>query len=149
MIATLLSCSGWRPSFKYYNKWVSLCGTFLCIIVMFLMDYMTALVTFICIISLYLYVYVRKPDVNWGSSSQSQSFVSALKAVQTLAKVEDHVKNYRPKLIVMTGPPENRPALMDFANLVTKRISLMASINVAQPEADWKALEQLKRRSVK
>ncbi len=38
---------GWRPAFRYYNKWVSLVGTLLCVVVMFLMDYITALITFI------------------------------------------------------------------------------------------------------
>ena len=56
------------------------------------MDYVTALVTLICIILLYVFVRTRSPNVNWGSSSQSQTFMSALKSVQALAKVEDHVK---------------------------------------------------------
>lgn len=41
----------------------------------------------------------NKPDANWGSSNQSLSFVSALKTLQSLTKVEDHVKTYRPKVI--------------------------------------------------
>ena len=56
-------------------------------------------------------------QVNWGSSSQSQCFVSALKAVQTLSKVEDHVKNYRPKLVVMTGDPRNRNVVQKLSTL--------------------------------
>ena len=61
---------GWRPSFKYYNKWLSLLGTILCITVMFLMESNTALITFIIIIILYVCVCVRKPNANWGSSTQ-------------------------------------------------------------------------------
>jgi len=41
---------------RYFNKWVSLLGTVLCIAVMVLMDYVTALVTLICIILLYVFV---------------------------------------------------------------------------------------------
>jgi hypothetical protein len=47
------------------------------------------------------YYYVNrsnKPEANWGSSNQSMSFVNALKSVQALAKVEDHVKTFRPKV---------------------------------------------------
>ncbi len=97
-----------NPLFRYYNKWVSLAGTALCIGVMVLMDYRTALATLACVVLLYAFVRARRPGVNWGSSSQSQSFVTALKAVQTLSRVEDHVKNYRPKLMVMTGDPRDR-----------------------------------------
>ncbi len=143
--ASITNSPGWRPSFRYYNKWISLMGTALCIVVMFLMDYTTALITFICIICLYLYVHVRNPEVNWGSSTQSQSFISALKAVQTLARVEDHVKNYRPKLIVMTGDPSDRPCLIDFANLLTKRISLLECQGITNVSADWKEVAAKKQ----
>ena len=36
---------GWRPSFRYYNKWLSLAGAVLCITVMFAMDLETALLS--------------------------------------------------------------------------------------------------------
>ncbi len=93
---------------RYFNKWVSLLGTVLCISVMLLMDYRTSLATLIFAILLYVFVRTRRPDVNWGSSPQSQCFVSALKAVQALSRVEDHVKNYRPKLLVLSGDPRDR-----------------------------------------
>jgi hypothetical protein len=38
---------GWRPTFKFYNKWLSLAGTIMCFVVMFLMDYRTAAATII------------------------------------------------------------------------------------------------------
>ena len=68
--ASVTNSPGWRPSFKYYNKWLSLLGTILCITVMFLMESNYALVTFIIIIILYVCVCVRKPSANWGSSTQ-------------------------------------------------------------------------------
>ena len=142
--ASINKSPGWRPSFKYFNKWISLLGTVLCIFVMVLMDYKTALVTLICIMILYIFVRTRHPNVNWGSSSQSESFVSALKAVHALAKVEDHVKNYRPKLIVMAGNPADRPLLMDFANLITKRISLLELVHIVHEDVDSKTMKNMK-----
>ena len=89
---------GWRPTFKYYNRWLSLLGTVICLAVMFLMDYRTAIATYIIILLLYILIHTRRPDANWGSSAQSLTFLSALRSVQSLSKVEDHVKNYRPKV---------------------------------------------------
>ena len=65
---------------------------------MFLMDYRTAIATYIIILLLYILIYIRNPEANWGSSAQSLTFLSALRSVQTLEKVDDHVKNYRPKV---------------------------------------------------
>ena len=64
-------------------------------------------------------------EANWGSSTQAQQFVLALKNVQSLNDVPDHVKNYRPKLLVFTGLPIHRQPLVDFGYLITKKLSLM------------------------
>lgn len=52
---------GWRPAFRYYNKWLSLGGAILCIVVMFIINWVTALVTFGCVGSLFMYVRHWKP----------------------------------------------------------------------------------------
>jgi solute carrier family 12 sodium/potassium/chloride transporter 2 len=77
---------------------------------MFLMDYRTAIATYIIILLLYVLIRTRNPEANWGSSAQSLTFLNALKSVQSLEKVEDHVKNYRPKVCsgqIMTKPLPN------------------------------------------
>ena len=65
------------------------------------------------------------PETNWGSSAQGQVFVDAIKAAHKVTETQDHVKNYRPKILVMSGNPGHRPALVDFANLITKKTSLL------------------------
>jgi len=123
--ASITKSPGWRPSFKYYSPWLSLFGVFLCLLAMFAMDWITALITFLITAVLYLYIYYRKPPANWGSSAQAQVFVNALKGVQSLTETQEHVKNYRPKILVLTGNPAHRPPLVDFANLLTKKLSLL------------------------
>ncbi len=60
-IVIIIIHAGWRPSFKYYNEWVSLLGTFLCVFVMFAVDWLTAIVTFVVVIVLYMYIAYAKP----------------------------------------------------------------------------------------
>ncbi|KAK9508116.1 hypothetical protein O3M35_007849 [Rhynocoris fuscipes] len=122
---SLSKSPGWRPAFKYTNAWVSLLGTLLCIAVMFLISWWTALATFFVVVTLYLYVSYRKPEVNWGSSTQAQAYYFALRSALELNKVQEHVKNYRPQILVLSGMPGYRPALIDFANLITKGKSLL------------------------
>ncbi len=61
--ASLGRSPGWRPSFKYYNKWISLFGALLCIGIMFLIEWWAALVTIVIIGALYKYVSYKKPEV--------------------------------------------------------------------------------------
>lgn len=53
--------AGWRPSFKYYNMWVSLAGAILCCVVMFVINWWAALVTLLIVLALYIYVCYKKP----------------------------------------------------------------------------------------
>ncbi|XP_051567559.1 solute carrier family 12 member 10, tandem duplicate 1 [Myxocyprinus asiaticus] len=123
--ASITNSPGWRPSFRYYSRWIALFGAAISVILMFLLTWWAALITFGIIIFLLGYVTYKKPEVNWGSSVQASTYNMALSYSVSLAGVEDHVKNYRPQCLVLTGPPSMRPALVDFVGSFTKNISLM------------------------
>ncbi|KAL5005442.1 hypothetical protein ScPMuIL_018898 [Solemya velum] len=125
--ASLARSPGWRPSFRYYSMWVSLVGAMVCITVMFIINWWTALITFAVVAALFIYVHYTKPDINWGSSIQAHFYRNALQATLKLVSVEEHVKNFRPQILVLTGLPSHRPALVDFVNSFTKKTSLMIS----------------------
>ncbi|KAL5275699.1 SLC12A1 family protein [Megaselia abdita] len=130
--ASLAKPVGWRPTFKYYNMWLSLVGSVLCVAVMFLISWVTALITFSAVLALYLIVAYRKPDVNWGSTTQAQTYKNALMSVQQLNNVEEHVKNFRPQILVLSGLPNSRPTLVDFAYMLTKNLSLLVCAHVSR-----------------
>lgn len=92
---------------------------------MFLIHWVSSLITFIVILALYLVVVYRKPDVNWGSTTQAQIYKSALTSALRLQQIDDHVKNYRPQILVLAGTLQSRPPLVDLANLITKHNSMM------------------------
>ncbi|XP_033947150.1 solute carrier family 12 member 2-like [Pseudochaenichthys georgianus] len=128
--ASLANSPGWRPSFKYYNMWVSLAGAVLCVVVMFVINWWAALVTLLIVLALYIYVSYHKPDVNWGSSTQALIYNQALTHCMNLTGVEDHIKNFRPQCLVMTGYPNSRPALIQLVNSFTKNVGLMVCAHV-------------------
>uniref|UniRef100_A0A670JPH1 Solute carrier family 12 member 2 n=2 Tax=Podarcis muralis TaxID=64176 RepID=A0A670JPH1_PODMU len=123
--ASLAKSPGWRPAFKYYNMWVSLVGAILCCIVMFVINWWAALLTYVIVLGLYIYVTYKKPDVNWGSSTQALTYLNALQHAVRLTGVEDHVKNFRPQCLVMSGAPSSRPALLHLVHAFTKNVGLM------------------------
>ncbi|KAJ8392724.1 hypothetical protein AAFF_G00072080 [Aldrovandia affinis] len=123
--ASLANSPGWRPSFKYYNMWVSLAGAVLCCVVMFVINWWAALLTNVIVLALYIYVSYKKPDVNWGSSTQALTYHQALTHSLQLSGVEDHIKNFRPQCLVLTGYPNSRPALLHIVHAFTKNVGLM------------------------
>uniref|UniRef100_A0A673CJU9 Solute carrier family 12 member 3-like n=1 Tax=Sphaeramia orbicularis TaxID=375764 RepID=A0A673CJU9_9TELE len=123
--ASITNSPGWRPAFHYYSKWTALFGAVVSVVLMLLFTWWAALTTFGIIVFLFGYVNYNKPKVNWGSSVQAGTYNMALSYSVSLSGVEDHVKNFRPQCLVLTGPPNQRPALVDFVGSFTKHISLM------------------------
>ncbi|XP_005241511.2 solute carrier family 12 member 1 isoform X1 [Falco peregrinus] len=122
--ASYAKSPGWRPAFRYYNMWVSLFGALLCCGVMFVINWWAALITYAIELFLYIYVTYKKPEVNWGSSTQALYYINALDSALALTTVEDHVKNFRPQCIALTGAPMIRPALLDITHTFTKNNGL-------------------------
>ncbi|NWU64169.1 S12A3 protein, partial [Pterocles burchelli] len=132
--ASITNSPGWRPSFRYYSKWAALFGAAVSVVIMFLLTWWAALIAFGIVIFLLGYVLYKKPDVNWGSSMQAGSYNMALNYSVGLSEVDEHIKNYRQgrlgTCLVLTGPPNFRPALVDFVGTFTKNLSLMLCGNV-------------------
>uniref|UniRef100_A0A4W6ERH0 Solute carrier family 12 member 3 n=1 Tax=Lates calcarifer TaxID=8187 RepID=A0A4W6ERH0_LATCA len=108
--ASITNSPGWRPSFRFYSKWLSLLGAVCCVVIMFLLTWWAALIAFGVVFFLLGYTLYKK--------------------LVGLNNVEDHVKNYRPQCLVLTGPPSSRPALVDLVSCFTKSLSLMMCGNV-------------------
>jgi len=126
---------GWRPAFKFYNMWIALFGAVVCIVIMFLLDWRYAVATLGIQFVLGSYIFFfSKEEANWGSSSQAMTIMMGLNAVQTITDSPEHVKNYRPKVLVLTGNPAHRPSLVDFANIITKKISVLICGHVLTEE---------------
>ena len=72
-----------------YNPWVCLFSSALCVGIMFWMSWIYATITIAILIVLGLYVFWANPEANWGSSTQGQVFVSALKSVREVTGMRE------------------------------------------------------------
>ncbi|KAI9550263.1 hypothetical protein GHT06_005728 [Daphnia sinensis] len=144
---SLIKPIGWRPTFKYYNTWLSLLTGVLSIISMILISLPIAVITIAIVLFFYMVVLYRKPEVNWGSSTQAQTYRAALTSIQQLVHIEEHVKNYRPQILVLTGLPNTRPALVDFAYLICKNNSLMICGNIVEEKLKYETRLKLQQKA--
>lgn len=122
--ASMANSPGFRPQFKYYNKWFALLAAILCIIIMFIANWWSALVTIVCISALYKWIDYRDVNVNWGSTGPAFTYMKAMHHVQKLASVEDHIKNYRPQILCLSGEPRQRPHLVNLCTQMTRGTGL-------------------------
>eukprot|EP00924_Labyrinthula_sp_SR-Ha-C_P003468 maker-scaffold_15-snap-gene-10.78-mRNA-1 protein AED:0.06 eAED:0.06 QI:0/0/0/1/0/0/2/0/991 len=110
----------WRPSFRYYNKYLSAAGALLCIIVMFLIDWIPALITCVVAVLMMMYLNTLDVDINWGEAGQAMKYTKTLESLETLQMSEKvHVKTFRPQFLLMTGDPYQRLWLLKFTSLLS------------------------------
>lgn len=121
---------GWRPSFRFYNPWISLLGTVLCAVAMFLISWWAALVAYAVGIGLYILLAVRPPNVQWGPSGHAYQIASAVSRAKDLRKIPFHAKTWRPHIEVLVRSADSELALLRFSNNFNKGGGMLLGVNV-------------------
>jgi len=73
-----------------------------------MLNWLTSLVTFFVFFLLFVFIKYNKSHINWGTSTDANRYRRALNSLLKISRTEDHVKNYRPQLLVLTGNPVAR-----------------------------------------
>lgn len=141
--ASFVGSPSFRPTFRFYNQWISLITGLACIGIMFFLDWISALVTVFIMGVIFLYVSKKAPDVNWGSSTRSHVYNQALFNAIKLNYVADHVKNFRPSILLLTGNPSARIPLVEFANHITRHRSLLLLGHIVNTEIPYYLREKV------
>ncbi|CAH1721404.1 bumetanide-sensitive sodium-(potassium)-chloride cotransporter-like isoform X1 [Aphis gossypii] len=134
---------GWRPSYEFYNKWLSLAGAIICFSVMILIDQQMSVIVGCIIWILYTIAAGKKDDINWGSSKQIQQIKTVINNVYMADTIQQHVKNYVPNIMVLSGEPESRKELVYFAHIITKNNGLQTCINIIKNQLIHKQKKEL------
>lgn len=92
---------GWRPTFKWFNRWMSLFGAVLCTGFMLFLNLIMGFASLVVGVILYFIVGVFAPEHNWGSASEGYRYITAKREMTKLNATLDHVKNYRPQLLLL------------------------------------------------
>ncbi|OHT16257.1 Amino acid permease family protein [Tritrichomonas foetus] len=110
---------GFRPAFKFYNKWISLFLALICILRMFLVNWIVTLVCLPLYIIIWFIYHKIQPADNWGTVTQSKFFYLTLKEELNLYHYKPHVKTFRPNIIfITTAHPDEIKIDVDFLNLL-------------------------------
>eukprot|EP00474_Spongospora_subterranea_P001643 CRZ02101.1 hypothetical protein [Spongospora subterranea] len=128
VFATALSASpGWRPTFKYINKWVSLFGFFQCAFTMVFVNPYASLTSILLGLALYKYIakVTKKTKSNWGSAGDAVAFAAVIRSLENLKHASQSSKAYRPNILVLCGSPGEYVELIRVASLIRTGRGLM------------------------
>ncbi len=112
------SAPNFRPSFRYFNWWTAATGTVVSGLTMFFVDGVYASACVAMLIALFVVIHYSTPPKSWGDVSQSLIFHQVRKYLLRLR--QEHVKFWRPQILLLINDPRRQYKLIQFCNSLKK-----------------------------
>ena len=104
-----------RPRFKYYH-WISaIFGAMACGATAFLIDPIAAIAAALLLFGLFSWLKRRLFQVRFGDARWGFMYSRLRANLLKIARMPTHSKNWRPTLLVLTGNPETRSTMTQYA----------------------------------
>ena len=133
-LSALAANPSYRPTFRVH--WLPcLAGAAGCLLAMFLLNALATIVAVASIIGLYSLLKQRQYQTAWGDERSGIWFALARFGLLRLAASRQHVRNWRPVILVLVGNPSNRLALVELANRLEARRGLLFLSQIVT--GDW------------
>jgi len=134
------SAPNFRPSFHFFNWQTAAIGTVVSGATMFFVDGMYASACVGLLVVIFLLIHYTTPPKPWGDVSQSLIYHQVRKYLLRLR--QDHVKFWRPQILLLVNDPRRQYKLIQFCNSLKKgalfvlgHVIVSDDFGVAVPEA--------------
>lgn len=112
------SAPNFRPGFKFFNWQTAFIGSILSAAAMFFIDETYATTAVCLLVFLFLLIHYLSPPKHWGDVSQNLIYHQVRKYLLRLKP--EHIKFWRPQIILLINNPRRQTRLIQFCNSMKK-----------------------------
>ncbi|KAI1375215.1 amino acid permease-domain-containing protein [Hypoxylon crocopeplum] len=112
------SAPNFRPAFKFFSWHTAFAGSVLSAAAMFFIDETYAASAICVLIFLFLLIHFLSPPKHWGDVSQNLIYHQVRKYLLRLKP--EHIKFWRPQIILLINDPRHHTRLIQFCNSLKK-----------------------------
>jgi len=129
-MVSYLKAPSFRPSWKYFNKWVSLLGFFWCMGIMFMISWYIAFIVIALAAGLMFYIQTRGAQRDYGDTITGMELSIVRRLLLWLKNDSQmHTKNWRPQILAMIKTDQSgtlaRPQVLRLADQLKKGKGLL------------------------
>ncbi|HUU71945.1 MAG TPA: amino acid permease [Burkholderiales bacterium] len=123
-----------RPTFRWYNRHLSLIGMVACVGVAVAIDIWSAVVAIAILFAIIQYLRVKGSAARWADSRRAFYLKQVRENLLAASREVEHSRDWRPHTLAFSDSPERRARLLRFASWVEGGSGLTTVVRVLEGE---------------
>ncbi|MBS3756431.1 MAG: amino acid permease [Desulfobacterales bacterium] len=123
-----------RPTFRFYDKRLSLAGGLACLGAMLAIDVVAGIVALAFLFAIYQYLTRTAGPARWADSRRSYRFQQIRSHLLQAAEAPEHPRDWRPALLVFSDNAERRKPLLQMADWIQGESGFASIVQILQGE---------------
>lgn len=122
-----------RPTFRYFNAWLSLAGAGLCLYAGVMINPVAAAVAGACMVALHQYLRRTAPQAAWADSRYAYHFRRVRDHLNEMRDGSTHARDWRPFVLALCNEAHDRVRLLTFASWIDGESGFTTAVRILTP----------------